>query len=117
MGLCELGDNNILYTNSSKEEITLEGAKEYIRILREDFGFSEQNPARVLIRAKPGSKEVRDYLADPETAKTSKALVLVIKSSIAKIAVNLFIKFSKPMYPTKAFSNEGKAVEWLLSIK
>ena len=120
MGLCELGENGILYNTGTDKDVSLDQAKEYIHLVRQEFGFTKENQARVIIRAatnNPANKEIRDYFAQPEVAITSKALAFAVSSSVARIGINLFMTFSKPPYPTKAFTNEAKAEEWLLSLK
>lgn len=41
------------------------------------------------------------------------SMAMVPKSALAKFAVNLFLYINRPNIPTKAFSSEEKAVEWL----
>jgi len=57
-------------------------------------------------------KEVRDYSAEI-TANAYKALATLVESPMSRIAANLYIKFNKPPYPTRIFTNEAKAMDWL----
>ncbi len=61
------------------------------------------------------SKAVRDYFARNENfvSKVKALAVVMPMSGVAKIAANLFIKFSRPVYPMKIFNDKDQAVEWL----
>jgi len=72
-------------------------------------------PMPVLLKARKMrklSKEVRDYVAENAEYEV---LALLIESPLSKIAANLFLKFNKPQYPTRIFTDEEKAMEWLKS--
>ena len=77
--------------------------------------FGEIPPSPVLIRGqnvKMAKKEVRDYAAqNPKDYHL--AIALVTGSGLSKIVANLYLKFSNPSTPTKLFTDEGKAIEWL----
>jgi len=80
--------------------------------------FKEQFPVRcVLINnvpIKPTTKEYRDYAAGEEMKKLFTALAIVMENNpMTKIAGNLFLKFSRPAYPTKIFNDERQALNWL----
>jgi hypothetical protein len=59
------------------------------------------------------SREVREYLGRPENVATIKAGAMLTGSPLSKLVGNLFLQFSKPKFPTKMFSDEQKAAEWL----
>jgi hypothetical protein len=60
----------------------------------------------------PTSKEMRDYSA-AELPKITKALAMISTSALGKMIANLFFGLKPPPYPTKMFSNEKEAKEWL----
>ena len=60
----------------------------------------------------PSNKEVRDYIS-VEMPKLVKAIALVSKSALGKMIANLFFNFKPQPYPTKMFSDEAAAKEWL----
>jgi hypothetical protein len=62
------------------------------------------------------NKEARDYFA-VEGVKGMSALAIVPGNFIDVIATNLFITFSRPTVPTRAFKNRTLAVEWLNQFK
>jgi len=61
---------------------------------------------------RPAKREDREFLAE-ELAKVIKALALVSNSALGKMVANLFFNLKPPPYPTKMFTNELEAREWL----
>ncbi len=60
----------------------------------------------------PPDKETRDFSAE-ETPKFIKALAILSYSPFGNFIANLFLTLKNPPYPTKIFSDENKAREWL----
>lgn len=62
--------------------------------------------------APPANKEVRDYAAElmPEIAK---AVAVISRSAVGRMAANLFFSIKKQPYPVKMFNDEAEAKEWL----
>ena len=60
----------------------------------------------------PPDKEMRDYAAEviPEIAK---AVAIISRSAVGKMAANLFFSIKKQPYPVKMFTDEVEAKEWL----
>jgi len=58
------------------------------------------------------TKEARDF-AGVETPKFIKALALITNSQLSKMIANVFLTLKKPPYPTKMFTTEENAREWL----
>jgi hypothetical protein len=58
------------------------------------------------------SREVRDYAA-VEFPKFIKAMALVSSSELGKMLANLFFNLKHQPYPTKMFTGETEAKEWL----
>jgi hypothetical protein len=56
--------------------------------------------------------EVMDFIANVAN-KHGKADAFVIHSLPQKILGNFFLKFKQPSIPTKFFSSEKSAIEWL----
>lgn len=61
---------------------------------------------------KSTSKDARDFMAN-EGNDLVIASALLINSSVTKMIGNFFISVSKPKNPTKIFTDEEKATEWL----
>ncbi len=59
------------------------------------------------------SAEARAYIATPESNPFASAEAYVIQSFSQKLVGNIFISFNKPARPTRIFTSEEKAIEWL----
>lgn len=59
------------------------------------------------------SPESRALLASKEFTNTHKVSAYVTKSVSAKVIGNFFIRFNKPVTPTKLFTKENQALIWL----
>lgn len=108
----------ILYITFTNEDMRLEDAKVHVEMILENF--ADVLPLPTLVNngnLKNSSKEARDYFAGPDMAKISTVLALLINSSLAKIAGNLFLQFNKPNVPTKLFTDRAKALEWLNTVR
>jgi hypothetical protein len=68
---------------------------------------SESNP-----NSKPPSKEDRDLIAS-EINTVAKAIAIITTSPVSRMIANLFFGLKPPPYPTKMFTNEKDAVEWI----
>ncbi len=59
------------------------------------------------------SREARVHYAGEEAASHSLAQALLIESRISKVIGNFFIGLNKPPFPTRLFTSEAEAIEWL----
>jgi hypothetical protein len=109
-------ENGVLFTIFTVKEMTLDQLKEHNRIVKSEFADVLPLPSlvdsRVIINS---SKEVRDYGA--KESGDSVAVAVLLGSTLNKIAMNLFMTFSKPKYPIKAFNDQATALKWLEQYK
>ena len=63
------------------------------------------------------TSEARKIAASKENTENLVAQAIVVKWVATKLIANAFMKLNKPHYPVKTFSDEGKAVKWLLAHK
>ena len=78
------------------------------------FTNGEKRPYLSDVRkVKKTTREARLVFASEVSAQACKAVALIIGSGISKIMGNIFMKFNKPLYPTKIFTNEEQAKKWL----
>ncbi len=61
--------------------------------------------------------DTRRFLSSEEGLKHRVAIAFVLKSLAQQIVANFYLKINKPAIPTKFFSEQTAAEEWLLSIK
>ena len=105
-------EDGIMYGKWKNIHITLPIARETVS---ERIRFSEGVSYPALIDAsalKGGDKEAREYLAK-EGSELIKAGALLVNSIFTKTLVNVFMLINKPPVPTKMFTDEEKAKEWL----
>jgi len=63
------------------------------------------------------TKEAREVAAEEENAEMSIAMAIVTSSLGTRLLTNFFIKFNKPVSPTKMFDSKERGLEWLKSFK
>lgn len=59
------------------------------------------------------TREARTRLAGEESIKLAAAQAVVVDSGFSKVIGNFLIGLNKTPYPTKLFTSEAKAREWL----
>ena len=64
-------------------------------------------------QVKSSTKEARDFLASEAGCEGVLAAAVLIGSPIGSMIGNFFIRISKPLRPTKIFSDEEEAKKWL----
>ncbi len=105
-------ENDILIGTYKKDvKIDLDGAKQ---IVRQRLSFQNGNSYLSLTDArnvKSASKEARDYLAEHDNGLIASAILG--ENHISIMIINMFITFSKPRIPVKAFQNRELALKWL----
>lgn len=63
------------------------------------------------------SEEAKKYSATAQGQIYTKANAIVIHSLAARLGANFFIRFNKPVTPTRVFNSVEDAEKWLLGIK
>jgi hypothetical protein len=95
-------------------ELEIEDVLEMRRVYLE---FSQNKPFAILLDAPHNftpTKEARELLASKEYTEKRIAAAFVTKSLSNKLFGNFFIRFNRPATPTRLFSEENEAYEWLL---
>lgn len=62
---------------------------------------------------KNSTKEARDFLASEKGCEGIKILAILVNSPITSMIGNFFFRISKPLVPTKIFTDEIEAKKWL----
>jgi len=106
--------DGIMYIHISPEkEETVELAKEMVKKFGEMVNYKKVPMlARHEEFALPG-KENHDYWAKKEACPYSKADAFITNSPAMKLISNFYLRINKPARPTKMFSKEKEAIEWL----
>ena len=63
------------------------------------------------------AREARMYYAGEETAKWESAAALIISSGAGRMLGNFFMGLNKPLFPTKLFTDENEALNWLKGLR
>ena len=109
-----LGEDGIIrIVNLPGVEVTLENITEINRHLKK-LSKGKKVPVFNDIRGvKSITREARLFASGEKSAQVSSAAALLIGSPLSKVIGNFFMGINKPPYPTKLFTSEKKALEWL----
>lgn len=66
---------------------------------------------------KSTNREVRQHGVSEDTIKRTGAMAILVDSLLTKSIGNVYMKLTKPPYPTQMFLDEDRAIEWLLKFK
>lgn len=111
-------ENGILYTTFMADELLLDTLKIHTAAVRAHYANVLPLPSVVYIgKLRAASKEVRDYSAKEGSEGIVIATAIIQTSVLMRIGTNLFMTFSKPKHPVKAFSDEVSALKWLEQYK
>ena len=105
---------NIIYGIINKNaEQTLNDAMYNTRMVKETLK-GKISPVLIDIRLmKSISAEAREYYSGEDVAHVHNACAIVIGNPISRIIGNFFIGLNKPGMPTRLFTTEKKAFQWL----
>ncbi|MCB0737426.1 MAG: hypothetical protein KDC92_07925 [Bacteroidetes bacterium] len=109
-------EQNILYCEFLRSEITLESAR---LALDQRMAIQEGKVVYMIVdasRVGKISKPARDLMGSPEGYAKLHASALIIKSSLGKMLVNFFYKFSSPPVPSRVFNTKEEAISWIKSL-
>ena len=108
-----LDKNGILHIIMKHQaNIELDDVKEMIEA---HFKLTKGKKGPVLTdarKAKDITREARLYAAE-ESSKLSSANAIMVNSPLSRVLGILYMGINKPLYPTKLFTSEDKAFEWL----
>lgn len=57
--------------------------------------------------------EARKLAAGPEVAAVTSRMALLVGNPVSRILGNFFLRVSRPLYPTRIFTDEASARRWL----
>lgn len=81
-----------------------------VKALTEGQPYLVLSDGRVNVRVSP---EARAFSASEEASRNRIAEAILINSVAARLTANFYIRFNKPSTPTRIFTDEQKALEWL----
>ena len=63
------------------------------------------------------TRHVRTYYASAEVSAKFRALALLVTNPVSRVLANFFIAVKHPDTPTRLFTSEGEALQWLHSYR
>ncbi|MDB4655420.1 hypothetical protein OAE48_01090 [Flavobacteriales bacterium] len=116
----ELAENGIVYFRSEADDLyTDQDLIQILELVEKEAG----NKPFLLLMVVNGheflmTKEARNLFSTYEKAfKLIKAEAVILQSVPSKILYNLLTRIHSPKFPFKAFTDEERAVKWLLKHK
>ncbi len=109
-----LNENDICYTMVKNDaDIQLQDAIENTAAVKE---ISEGKVYPMLVNLKgikTISKDARDHFSMQGRTPGVTAIAMLIKSPVSKIIGNFFLGLNRSAVPSRLFTSEEKAIEWL----
>lgn len=59
------------------------------------------------------ARAARHYYASEEAARVASAVAIIVGTPVSKVLGNFYLGLSNPHLPTRLFTDEDKALEWL----
>ena len=109
-------DENIVWGELDSTPQTLQTAEENIEAqarIRDALG---KEMTRVLIDMRQTTRitrQARNHYAGKRTASIQRATALLVASPLSATIANFFMGLNKPLSPTRMFTNEKEAIDWL----
>lgn len=97
-------DNNVV--------IEVEDVKDIVKSQGELTGKKKHPVVTVPSEYTSVTKEARHFMSGKEAAKYTLVDGFVIRALAQKILANFYMRFQKPVVPTKIFRTKEEAVEW-----
>ena len=103
----------IRYEIDNTDEITVENIKEFLEAVKKLGGGKPFCNIIVMKKFVQVDDEARKYSASEESNIYTIADAFVINSIALKLVGNFYIRYNKPVKPTRLFNNEEDALTWL----
>jgi hypothetical protein len=102
--------------NKRGVEQTLEDARNNIAEL---FRLTEGKPYPILVDLEGTSlaRDVRTYYGGVEVRDKLRALALLVTNPVASVVANFFLGMKHHRTPTRMFTSEREAIEWLRAFR
>ena len=108
-----LGDDGIMRVEFPQDYLfTLKDARDLNRRHREIR--SECGPLLVYaMTVAEAEHEAKEFASSEDAVEVVNALAILVRSAFTRALADIFMKFNKPPYPTRVFTSEAEALEWL----
>lgn len=108
-----LGDDGIMRIEFPQDyHFTLNDVQELNRQHREIR--NERGPLLVYaMSVVEAEHEAKQFASSEDAIAVVNAMAILVKSVFTRAMADIFMKFQKPPYPTRIFTNEAEALAWL----
>ncbi|MCK6649903.1 MAG: hypothetical protein L6Q66_09625 [Bacteroidia bacterium] len=109
-----LRDDKVIHVAvKAKNEIGIEQIIEIIQGIAL-VGESKKHPIMITVEDHTfPTPEARKYLAQADTNPFASASAFIVKNLAQKLLVNAYLKMNRPSRPTRMFTTEESAIQWL----
>jgi hypothetical protein len=94
-------------------EVNLDDARIVIETFRVLAGGARRPIVADITVTRSVSRDARKYLSGPDVAQVALAGALVGRSPLSTAIGNFFMGLNRPLVPTRLFSSEHAALDWL----
>ncbi|MDH5607044.1 MAG: hypothetical protein OEY93_09160 [Anaerolineae bacterium] len=108
-----LDEEGIVWIENHVPAITQKEVEENFQAVWEIGGHIQRPVINLIEGITLVDKETRDYGAGEDAQRILSAMALVAKNRLSVVVGNFFINVSNPTYPTKLFTSQAAALEWL----
>lgn len=108
-----LEDGIMRYEIDTMEEISRANVEEYVQTVKQLGGGRAFCNLVVVKNFVQVGDDARAYAASEESNKYTIADAFVIQSFALKLVGNFYIRYNKPVRPTRLFNEETEAINWL----
>ena len=105
--------NGILYGKYKTSTITLDIARSATDFRREITGGKKIPAIADISIVKHVDKDTRTFFSSLEAGEDLLALAVILHNPVTRMMGNFFVKFYRPEYPFKFFTNLEEATEWI----
>jgi hypothetical protein len=94
-------------------ELDLEDAKRAMAAIWEVAGRRRLPSLVEMSGLKSATRDARDYFGSAESAALCTAVALMVSSPVSRMIANFYLRGSPQKVPTRLFTDELLAIEWL----
>lgn len=106
-------DKGILVGTYLCETVDLETAKCAVKYRLDNYGNKDFPLLVYTNKVKHITRDARIYLASEIGCRKIKSCAILTDSLLTRVIANFFLQINKPLVPTRLFTNEESARQWL----
>ncbi len=118
VGTVRLGDDGVVrqdFVEGAYMEVA--DSREAIAAVRELTGDVPAFLLTDMRHVKGASSEARAFGSTPEMVPYIAAIALLTSSPLTRMIANFFVRFTRPAYPVRMFTDRDEALAWLLAAR